>query len=64
MFAEDENGEKPFQSAIRCAAEALQDKIISSDSDLIGVCFFGTVRGPKNLPLSSQTFFSHRVPIT
>lgn len=44
MFVQDENGEIPFHNAIRCAAETLQDKIITSDTDLLGICFFGTVR--------------------
>lgn len=54
MFVEDENGEKPFHNAIRCAAEALQDKIISSDSDLVGICFYGTVRFPGNISMEHR----------
>lgn len=38
-----EDGETAFQCATKCASSLLQDKIISSDSDLIGVVLFGTV---------------------
>lgn len=44
MFAKNEQGEVPFYNAIRCAVATLTDKIISSDTDLVGVCLYGTVR--------------------
>lgn len=44
MFKETEAGEVPFHNAIKCAVATLTDKIISSDSDLIGICLYGTVR--------------------
>ena len=43
MFEKNERGEIPFYNAVKCAVATLTDKIISSDSDLIGICFFGTV---------------------
>ncbi|VDI60204.1 X-ray repair cross-complementing protein 5-like [Mytilus galloprovincialis] len=43
MFdSEDEDQESHFQLCIKCAKTTLQNKIISSDKDLIGVVFFGT----------------------
>jgi ATP-dependent DNA helicase 2 subunit 1 len=44
MFVPNDDGEVPFQMAVQCAIATLSDKIISSDSDLVGVCFYGTVR--------------------
>lgn len=43
MFVPNELGEIPFHNAIKCAVATLTDKIISSDSDLLGICFYGTV---------------------
>ena len=37
-------GASAFESALRCASAMLQDKIISSENDLVGVLLFGTVR--------------------
>jgi ATP-dependent DNA helicase 2 subunit 1 len=42
MFEVNDRGEIPFRNAIKCAIATLTDKIISSDSDLLGVCFYGT----------------------
>eukprot|EP01117_Protostelium_nocturnum_P007205 TRINITY_DN2579_c0_g2_i1.p1 TRINITY_DN2579_c0_g2~~TRINITY_DN2579_c0_g2_i1.p1 ORF type:complete len:759 (-),score=325.99 TRINITY_DN2579_c0_g2_i1:69-2345(-) len=42
MFVPNELGEIPFHNAIKCAVATLTDKIISSDSDLLGICFYGT----------------------
>ena len=39
-----EGGETALQSAFKCASAMMQDKIISSENDLIGVVLFGTVR--------------------
>jgi len=43
MFQENDAGEVAFHSAVRGAIEMMTRKIISSDSDLMGVCFYGTV---------------------
>ncbi|PRP84411.1 hypothetical protein PROFUN_08091 [Planoprotostelium fungivorum] len=42
MFVKNEAGEIPFHNAIKCAMATLTDKIISSDSDLVGICLYGT----------------------
>src|SRR5690242_7893801 len=54
MFLQNPEGEIPFctlsysvavmapVNAIKCASSTLQDKVISSDTDMIGVCFYGT----------------------
>jgi len=42
MFVKNEDGEIPFDNAIKCAISTLTDKIISSENDLIAVCFYGT----------------------
>ncbi len=47
MFEKNEQQEVPFFNAIKCAIATLTDKIISSDSDLVGICFYGT-RQKKN----------------
>jgi hypothetical protein len=44
MFEMNDRGEVPFQNAVKCAIATLTDKIISSENDLVGVCFYGTVR--------------------
>lgn len=44
MFEENDAGEVPFVNAVKCAIATLTDKIISSDSDLLGIAFYGTVR--------------------
>lgn len=43
MFEKNEQGEIPFQNAIKCAIATLTDKIISSETDLLGICLYGTV---------------------
>ncbi|KAL5006717.1 hypothetical protein ScPMuIL_015523 [Solemya velum] len=40
--SDEESGESHFQLCMRCAKTTLQNKIISSDKDLMGVVFFGT----------------------
>eukprot|EP01133_Synstelium_polycarpum_P007225 gene7225-8394_t len=40
--------EQPFANAIKCLIQTITDKIISSDGDLIGLCFFGTDKS-KNI---------------
>lgn len=47
MF-KDINGEIPFYNSVKAAISFITDKIISSDSDLIGITFFGTGQ-QKNL---------------
>lgn len=46
MFELNDRGEMPFHNAVKCAIATLTDKIISSENDLVGVCFYGTVRPP------------------
>lgn len=43
MFLQNDRGEIPFENALKCAIATLTDKIISSENDLVGVCFYGTV---------------------
>lgn len=42
MFLPDADGEIPFHNAVKCARLTMEDKVISSENDLIGVCFYGT----------------------
>ncbi|KAF9096528.1 X-ray repair cross-complementing protein 6 [Mortierella sp. AD031] len=42
MLQPDEEGEIPFNTAIKCAKQVQLNKIISSDSDLVGVVLYGT----------------------
>jgi hypothetical protein len=49
MFELNDRGEMPFHNAVKCAIATLTDKIISSENDLVGVCFYGTVRPPPAL---------------
>jgi hypothetical protein len=46
MFELNDRGEVPFHNAVKCAIATLTDKTISSENDLVGVCFYGTVRLP------------------
>ena len=54
MFELNDRGEVPFHNAVKCAIATLTDKIISSENDLVGVCFYGTVRLPPPLALCWQ----------
>lgn len=47
MFVENDAGEVPFHNSIRAAIAVITDKIISSDSDLVGLCLYRT-RETKN----------------
>ncbi|KAI9090439.1 SPOC like C-terminal domain-containing protein [Phlyctochytrium arcticum] len=47
MHSADESGMTHFNGALRCTARFLQNKIIQSESDLMGLVFFGT-RESKN----------------
>jgi hypothetical protein len=42
MFEKTPDGKVPFQVVMQCAVEALSLKIINSDTDCVGVCFFGS----------------------
>ncbi|XP_074659916.1 X-ray repair cross-complementing protein 5-like [Tubulanus polymorphus] len=53
MFVCDDDDESPFDLCIKCAKNMMQNKIISSDRDLMGIVFFGT----ENLKNSSD--FKH-----
>ncbi|KAG0045857.1 X-ray repair cross-complementing protein 6 [Gryganskiella cystojenkinii] len=50
MFKADEDDEVPFYKAIKCAMTVQMNKIISSDSDLVGVMLYGTEKSknPNN----------------
>jgi ATP-dependent DNA helicase 2 subunit 1 len=43
MFQPNERDEIPFNNAIKCVIATLTDKIISSENDLLGICFYCTV---------------------
>ncbi|KAK2146027.1 hypothetical protein LSH36_639g02004 [Paralvinella palmiformis] len=46
MFRKDaDENESPFELCIKCAKCVIQNKIISSDKDLLGIVFFGTELG-------------------
>jgi ATP-dependent DNA helicase 2 subunit 1 len=55
MFEETLESEIPFHIAVKCAISTLTDKIISSESDLVGVCFYGTRE--KNNPNDFENIF-------
>ena len=44
MHDKDEDGVSYFQAALRCVSRFLQTKIVQSESDLMGLVLFGTVR--------------------
>jgi len=48
MFEPTENKEIPFNNAIKCLIQTITDKIITSDSDLIGICLYNTEK-KKNI---------------
>lgn len=43
MLKPSEDGEIPFYTAIKCAMTVQLNKIISSESDLVGIVLYGTV---------------------
>lgn len=59
MFEPNEREEIPFQNAVKCAIATLTDKIISSDADLVGVCFYGTKE--KNNPNEFENIYIFQV---
>ncbi|KAL6072069.1 X-ray repair cross-complementing protein 6 [Balamuthia mandrillaris] len=42
MFKKNDREEIPFFNALKCVIATLTDKIISSENDLVGLCFYGT----------------------
>ncbi|XP_023931521.1 X-ray repair cross-complementing protein 6-like, partial [Lingula anatina] len=48
MFQNGDSEETPFELCIKCTKNVIQNKIISSDRDLLGVVFYGTEKD-KNL---------------
>ncbi|KAG0331408.1 X-ray repair cross-complementing protein 6, partial [Podila humilis] len=48
MHEPDQDGEIPFKTAIKCAMTVLLNKIISSDSDLVGVVLYGTAKSENS----------------
>ncbi|KAG0005266.1 X-ray repair cross-complementing protein 6 [Modicella reniformis] len=50
MLKPSEDGETPFYTAIKCAMTVQLNKIISSDSDLVGIVLYGTEKSknPNN----------------
>eukprot|EP01132_Coremiostelium_polycephalum_P010819 gene10819-13255_t len=42
MFEKNNDGEIPFHMAIKCLIQTITDKIITSESDLIGLCLYNT----------------------
>lgn len=43
MLKPSEDGEIPFYTAMKCAMTVQLNKIISSESDLVGIVLYGTV---------------------
>jgi ATP-dependent DNA helicase 2 subunit 1 len=64
MFERNDKGEIPFHNAIKCAIATLTDKIISSDSDLMGICFYGTVTLQTNFPFTLFCRNKRKTPTT
>eukprot|EP01126_Amoeba_proteus_P062496 TRINITY_DN8508_c0_g2_i1.p1 TRINITY_DN8508_c0_g2~~TRINITY_DN8508_c0_g2_i1.p1 ORF type:complete len:300 (+),score=50.37 TRINITY_DN8508_c0_g2_i1:58-957(+) len=50
-------GEIPFENAVKCTIATLSDKIISTDSDLVGVCFYGTRESENSNNFSNIVVF-------
>lgn len=44
MFEATSDGKIPFHVVLQCAVNALTSKIITNESDYVGVCFFGSVQ--------------------
>jgi len=45
MLQPDQEGEVPFKTAIKCASAVLLNKIVTSETDLVGIVLYGTVSG-------------------
>ena len=52
MFVPDADGQLPFHQVLRAVIQTFRNKILTSGSDLIGVCFYGTKEkdNPSDLP--------------
>lgn len=52
MFVPDAEGQLPFHQVLRAVIQTFRNKILTSGSDLISVCFFGTKEkdNPSDLP--------------
>lgn len=52
MFVPDGDGQLPFHQVLRAVIQTFRNKILTSGSDLIGVCFYGTKEkdNPSDLP--------------
>lgn len=52
MFVPDADGQLPFHQVMRAVIQTFRNKILTSGSDLIGVCFYGTREkdNPSDLP--------------
>lgn len=57
MFQTTSEGEIPFQNSLKCAIATIQDKIVASHSDLVGVCLFGTKEKNNNHDIDHVTVF-------
>lgn len=43
MLQPDQEGEIPFKTAIKCARAVLMNKIVATETDLVGIVLYGTV---------------------
>lgn len=43
MLQPDQEGEIPFKTAIKCAGAVLMNKIVATETDLVGIVLYGTV---------------------
>ncbi|KAF9374594.1 X-ray repair cross-complementing protein 6 [Podila verticillata] len=44
MLQPDQEGEVPFKTAIKCASAVLLNKIVTSETDLVGIVLYGTAK--------------------
>lgn len=61
MF-EKEGDESPFELCIKCAKSVIQNKIISSDKDLLGIIFFATEKS-KNSSEFKHIYVLHELDL-
>lgn len=52
MFVPDAEGQRPFHQVLRAVIQTFRNKILTSGTDLISVCFYGTREkdNPSDLP--------------
>ncbi|KAG0369940.1 SPOC like C-terminal domain-containing protein [Gamsiella multidivaricata] len=62
MLKASEDGEIPFYTAIKCAMTVLLNKIISSESDLVGIVLYGTQKS-KNANNSEHIYVLQNLEI-